>query len=378
MATKNDSVYALDLRTGRIVWRRHLGTPVPRSDLPCGDIRPLGITGTPVIADGRLYVAAERLPVQHRLFALGLATGRILGSWPLDLGLDGSDPSAQQQRAALTALDGAVYVPMGGLWGDCGPYVGQVVAVRSGRAPFAYRVPTTREGAIWATSGLAVGAGGDLYAATGNSASNGAWDGGDSVLRLSPALHLLGHFAPSDFARLNGTDLDLGSTGPLPLPAGRLFQIGKSGVGCLLSATHLGGVGHPLARAVVCAGAYGADAYADGRIYVPCTDGLFALRLGKGGFTLAWHAGRWTAGPPAIGGGAVFSVNEDNAVLEVLSAANGNPIAQARLGEVPPFDGPALAPGRVLVSAGTRIKAFDLNARRDASGRRARRRPRAP
>lgn len=74
----------------------------------------------------------------------------------------------------------------------------------------------------------------------------------------------------------------------------------------------------------------------------------------------------------------MFSVNEDNAVLEVLSAANGNPIAQARLGEVPPFDGPALAPGRVLVSAGTRIKAFDLNARRDASGRRARRRPRAP
>jgi polyvinyl alcohol dehydrogenase (cytochrome) len=360
VATENDSVYALGRRTGRVIWRRHLGTPVPLSDLPCGDINPLGITGTPVIVSGRLYVAAERLPLSHRLFALSLQTGRVLASWSLDLHLPGSDPAAQQQRAALTALGGAVYVPLGGLWGDCGQYVGQVIGVRPGHAPFAYRVPTAREGAIWAPAGLSVGYGGDLYAATGNSASKSAWDGGDSVLRLTPVLRLRGYFAPSDFAYLNSADLDLGSTAPLPLPDGRLFQIGKAGIAYLLAAGQLGGVGHPLASAPVCAGAYGGDAYAGGLVYVPCTDGLVALRAGPRALRVAWRSAGWDAGPPAVGGDAVFSVNEGTATLEVLSAASGRSIAQAALGSVPHFDGPTLAPGMVVVSAGRRVDAFAL------------------
>ena len=47
-ATEGDSVYALDRGTGRVRWRVKLGTPVPLSKLPCGDIDPLGITGTAV------------------------------------------------------------------------------------------------------------------------------------------------------------------------------------------------------------------------------------------------------------------------------------------------------------------------------------------
>ena len=46
-ATEGDSVYAIDSGTGAIMWHRNLGTPVPLSSLPCGDINPLGITGTP-------------------------------------------------------------------------------------------------------------------------------------------------------------------------------------------------------------------------------------------------------------------------------------------------------------------------------------------
>jgi outer membrane protein assembly factor BamB len=359
VATENDSVYALSLKTGRVIWRRHLGTPVPRADLPCGNINPLGITGTPVIRGDRLYVAVERLPVQHRLFALRLATGQVVGSWSLDLGLRGSDPVAQQQRAALTAFDGAIYVPLGGLYGDCGTYVGQVIAIRPGRAPLRYRVPTTREGAIWGTSGLAVDEG-DLYAATGNSASDSRWDGGDSVLRLSPDLRLIGHFAPDDFAHLNEADLDLGSTGPLPVAGGRLFEIGKQGIGYLLSASHLGGVGHPLDSAQVCDGAYGADAYADGRIYVPCTNGLVALALRRRGFTVAWRGPSWPAGPPVVGGQAVFTVDEANASLVVLSATDGRTIAVRPLPAAVPFDAPTLAPDLVLVPAGTAVLAFSL------------------
>ena len=358
IATENDTVYAVRLKTGRTVWRRHLGTPVPLGDLPCGDIGPLGITGTPVLAGGRLYVAAEVEPVQQRLYALDARTGRVLRSWSLDL--PGTHAYAQQQRGALTYLSGTVYVPLGGLYGDCGPYVGQVVAIHPGRAAFAYRVPTARGGAIWATAGLALGGDGDLYAATGNSASTRAWDGGDSVLRLSPALKLLGYFAPRNFPQLNEADLDLGSTAPLPLPGGRLFQIGKEGTGYLLDARELGGIGHPLASGAVCAGAYGGDAYGGGLLYVPCTNGLVALRLTGQGFFAAWRQSGWDAGPPAVGGGAVFSVDEESGQLEVLAASSGRVLARETLGSVPHFDSPALAPGLLLVDAGQRVKAFTL------------------
>src|SRR5205807_1506297 len=48
VATENDTLYALDARTGQVQWRLSVGSPVPLSALPCGNIDPLGITGTPV------------------------------------------------------------------------------------------------------------------------------------------------------------------------------------------------------------------------------------------------------------------------------------------------------------------------------------------
>ena len=46
VATENDTVYAFD-SAYRQVWKKHLGTPSPASERPCGNIDPLGITGTP-------------------------------------------------------------------------------------------------------------------------------------------------------------------------------------------------------------------------------------------------------------------------------------------------------------------------------------------
>src|SRR5580704_11214538 len=54
VATENDTVYALNASNGAKVWSAHLATPVPATDLPCGDITPpVGITGTPVIDPSR-------------------------------------------------------------------------------------------------------------------------------------------------------------------------------------------------------------------------------------------------------------------------------------------------------------------------------------
>ena len=76
-ATENDSVYALDQATGRVIWRRHVGTPVPLSDLPCGNIDPLGITGTPVYnpASGLVYAVAETTGYHHVLVGISVRDG---------------------------------------------------------------------------------------------------------------------------------------------------------------------------------------------------------------------------------------------------------------------------------------------------------------
>src|SRR2546426_6314209 len=61
VATENDSLYALDASTGQVQWRTSVGIPVSQSDLPCGNIDPLGITGTPVYdpQTGLVFAVAE-------------------------------------------------------------------------------------------------------------------------------------------------------------------------------------------------------------------------------------------------------------------------------------------------------------------------------
>jgi hypothetical protein len=64
VATEGNTVLALDAATGAQIWTKTLGNPVQRSQLPCGNIDPLGITGTPIIDpnDRTIYVAAMTTP----------------------------------------------------------------------------------------------------------------------------------------------------------------------------------------------------------------------------------------------------------------------------------------------------------------------------
>src|SRR5665213_247479 len=118
VATEDDTVYALDADSGNTRWRSVLGKPVPRASLPCGNIDPLGITGTPVIDPdtGSIYLDAMRLDPrtgvpQHGIFALSLTDGSIRAGWPVDVAARvatrGTPFEAinQNQRGALSILD---------------------------------------------------------------------------------------------------------------------------------------------------------------------------------------------------------------------------------------------------------------------------------
>ncbi len=265
VATEADTVLALDAVSGRVVWQRRLGDPVPRSQMPCGDVDPLGITGTPVIdpARGAVYLDAmvqSAAGPQHRIFGLSLRDGSVLPGWPVDvaagLAAQGSrfTPTLQNQRSALALLNGRLFVPYGGNWGDCGPYRGWVVGLSIDH-PAVLGSFATRglKGGIWATGGIAT-EGGGLLVATGNTSDAAQWSDGEAVLRLGPTLAAptspRDYFAPANWKYMDENDLDLGGSNPMPVTAGGrrlVLAVGKDGRAYLLDAADLGGIGGALA-----------------------------------------------------------------------------------------------------------------------------------
>jgi outer membrane protein assembly factor BamB len=362
VATEDDSVYAINATSGAQLWRAHLGTPVPGSDLPCGDINPSGITGTPVIdlATGTIYAVAYLAPdPTHELFALDLGNGSIRSSTVVNP--PGVSPTTEQQRGALALANGYVYVPYGGLDGDCGQYHGYVEgAPVAGGSVISYQVPTQREGAIWGPAGIAVAPNGTLYVSTGNGASTTTFDFGDSVIELTPGLSEVDYFAPVNWAQLNRDDTDLGSVAPTLLPDGDLFQIGKAGVGYVIDASHLGGIGGQLGENPVCAGAYGGTARVGAVVLVPCDDGLYAVSVTATNLSTKWGATGFDAGSPVVTGNVVWSVNISTGVLLGLNLSTGALQFSFPLAGADHFISPTAAPGAVFVAGGSDLYEFAL------------------
>ena len=201
VATEDDSVFALDASSGAVRWSRHLAAPVT-GGLPCGNIAPSGITGTPVadVATGRLWVVTftAQPTYRHTLWELDLATGQTVSQRPIDV--SGSDPRAQQERGALVLLGSRVYVPFGGLYGDCSDYKGRVVgAPVSGSGPLVtFTTPNQRQAGIWAPSGESV-RDDSLYVATGNGTPYDQVDDSDSVSASQPGPDGRGPFHALEF-----------------------------------------------------------------------------------------------------------------------------------------------------------------------------------
>jgi len=272
-ASEDNVVQAFDAQTGNEIWRRAVGAPVPRASLPCGNIAPLGITGTPVIdpSNEAIYLNAvveEANGPRHRIFGLALKDGAVLPGFPLDVadalraGGKSFDPRVQNQRAALTIVDGTLYVAFSGHFGDCGDYRGWVVGVPL-RDPGKLASWSTRArgGGIWAPGGIAA-VERDLFVATGNTFGARTFSDGEAVFRLAPDLQRSeskrDFFTPSDWPALDARDLDVGGSNPLPLDVpGRngtqalILALGKDRKAYLLDRNNLGGIGGQLAESIV-------------------------------------------------------------------------------------------------------------------------------
>jgi len=265
-ATDQNDVSALDAATGSTLWTVHLGPPVPLRSLSCGNVDPVGITGTPVIdIDSRtIFVNAMTSPddgeiKQHFVHALSLDDGSTLSGWPVEIGPSlhhsgfSFNPAGENQRGGLTLQDRILYVPYGGHAGDCGDYRGWLVGVPldDPAHPIGWATDALGGGS-WATGGVASD-GTFVYFATGNTFGANSWMGGEAILRFTAGPTFSGDpadfFTPSNWMYLDDGDLDLGGTGPVLVdvpgasPSALVVALGKNGVAYLLDRDNLGGIG---------------------------------------------------------------------------------------------------------------------------------------
>lgn len=365
LATENNTVYELNATTGAVRWSRHLAVPAPTSSLACaGNISPSGITGTPAFdpTTNRIFVVTNSVNAQfgahHEIFGLNATTGATVMN--RRVAVPGQAENAEQERGALAVANGNVYIPFGGLSGDCGQYRGAVISLKANGAlgGTAWVTPTAREGGIWAPGGPVVARDGSVYVAIGNGASTGgAYDGSDSVTRISATSQRLDYFAPTSWATDNASDLDLGSMTPALTGNGYILQAGKSGNAYVLKANHLGGVGGQVSRGSLCR-AFGVSAVTGSTVYLPCTNGITRVEVtASGQFHKVWTFTGATSSPVA-GNGALYAVAGSN--LLAISGA-GQQLASIPLGSTPSrFSTPALEGSKVFVGTNSGVVAMSV------------------
>ncbi len=235
------------------------------------------------------------------------------------------NPQFQGQRGALLVLGDYVYVPFGGLYGDCGTYHGWLVQIaKADPTKISAWATKALAGGVWAVSGPSSD-GTSLFVATGNTmgADQTGWAGGNAVFRFKGGLDFKGadadHWAPVNWLDLDYADMDIGGTGPvlfdLPgaTPSKLAIALGKDGNAYLLNRDALGGVAAPIAQAKVAADEIvnGAVTYqtAQGR-YVAfkgpgqgCGGDLTAIKINPGSpptIASAWCASQNGLGSPMV------------------------------------------------------------------------------
>jgi outer membrane protein OmpA-like peptidoglycan-associated protein len=297
--TENDYAYGLNSTTGAIKWQHNFGPQAnPLLNIGCADVgSSLGITGTPVIDPSKgiaYFVAAKESAgdvTQWFMEAVNVQTGTTPSNWPAGgVPIQGSadnNPGTvfngdwQTQRPGLVLINGVVYAAFGSQC-DYFNWEGWVVGVSvSAPTPSITTMWSTEEcssnvcsgepgAGIWQSgSPPVVDSQGNIYVSTGNGdIPSGPEPGndatannyGEAVVKLStsgpivppdvgPILRPTDFFIPADAQSLNNQDGDLGSGGPVALPASMgtpsvpnvMLEVGKQGTMYVLNQNNLGG-----------------------------------------------------------------------------------------------------------------------------------------
>jgi hypothetical protein len=430
IATQHDFVYAFDADRGTLLWRitafaKATERPIPADDTQSDDVVPeIGITGTPVIdrSTNTMYFVAKAkrvsgggAPYVARLYAVDLFTGRNkLGPVVITASVSGSgdgnnngvisfDPLIENQRPALTLLNGVVYIAFAS-HGDIGLYHGWVLGYRTTdlvRVSVWNDTADGSRGGIWMSGGgLSADSKGNLYIAIGNGtfdANTGGRNYGDSIVRIRTTAGT--HFTPADYFTpfnqdtLEATDIDFGSTGVLLLPTqsgahpNELIVGGKEGKLYVLDRNNLGQFNSGFDNVVQTigpdgrSGGYDTPVYFNGRVFYGASGGsLESFDVSNGmlsstgqttaatfdfpGANPAVSANGtsdgivWAIGPAGDGHAILYAYSTDDlgTALYTSDDAGSRDRAATRV----KFSTPVIADGKVIVGTDGKVEIYGL------------------
>ncbi len=267
LATENGTIYALDETTGNVDWMTTVATPASQTGT-CGNVSPVGITGTPAIdLDTRLIVFTSTVAdgsgnIQtYMIYGLSIDTG--LQMWAVDattvsyngttFGGGNGGPGAQGQRGAVLILNGIAYVPFAGNYGDCDTYNGWVIGVPLSGTGAQGWATTVNGAGIWGSGGPSSD-GTSIFVTTGNGENDMSTYGeSEGIFRLGAgptfSNSTTDYFGLYNWQSLDNEDNDLSGSMPLVIDApsmapntALILGQGKDGNVYLLDRTDLGGV----------------------------------------------------------------------------------------------------------------------------------------
>ncbi len=346
--TESNNIYALDAVAGTVIWQRNVGPPVT-SGLPCGNINPLGITGTPVVdlASRSLFFDAmiDGATKKHFIYSLNVDTGATNPGWPVDVNATATyngitfTSLVQNERGGLAVVNGIVYVAWSGHLGDCGTYHGWVVGVPINNPSNVGAWATTAiGGGIWGHGGVASD-GTNMFVVTGNTFNTGGnWMGGEAIIRLQAGPIWTGqptdYWAPTNWFTLDQGDTDLGGCSatlidvPGATPPKLVLALGKDGKGYLLNRNNLGGIAAPVASANLPTAVRGQSAAtyrtSQGTYFVFHTEGnaVSAYKVNPTNPPIISSA--WTVSQTGLGSAWVTSTDGASDVIVWVAGAGGD------------------------------------------------------
>jgi hypothetical protein len=372
VTTTYGKTIALDADSGQLLWTF---TPAGYG----GWAGSAQITNASPLADpGRQWIyAASPNGLIHKL-SLADGSEPREGSWPVSVTRDATH---EKLGAALNIAGPDILVATSGYLGDAPPYQGHVVLIdrTTGRIRSIFNtlcadrraliVPNTcaaSDSAILSRGGAVVEANGTrILISTGNGPWNGRTNFGDSVLELAlPSLQLQQAFTPTEQARFNETDTDLGSSAPALLGHGRVLVAGKDGSMRVLSMSRLNGrkrsdtklLGGELQRLPLPGGGMLFTAPAVWRhgnrttVFVAGEHATAAYVLRRGKLYRAWTAMHPGTSPVMVGG-LLYVYDPDAGGIEVYRPGSPRPIAKLP-GSPGHWNSPIVVDGHVIEPEG--------------------------
>ena len=346
VVTASNNVYALNATTGTPIWSRTDIGPAATSGFLCGNENPVGIIGTPAVdlATRSLFFNAmiQGSPLKHFIYSLNVDTGATRSGWPVDVSaaVPPFDSRVHEDRGALAVVNGIVYVPYSGYFGDCGDYHGTVVGVHIDNPSMVAAWRTVGgKGGIWGHSGVASD-GTNMFVITGNGSlpPPANWSGSEAIIRLQAGPTFTGQptdfWAPGNWQSLDTGDTDLGGCSailidvPGATPSHLVLALGKDGNAYLVNRDNLGGVAGP----VTSLGVDGTLLGQSSTTYTTALGTYFVFRAGSSqikaykvtatnppNIVHAWDASQSGRGSPWV----TTTDGTNNAIVWVVGAGSG-------------------------------------------------------